>query len=216
MDDTGDCGEIWFGESVERRMIKWIMAKFGGNSEIMRICELGSGNGHLLCLLYQKGFMKLTGTDYSLSAIELAKKLAEEEDCDAINWEQCDILDDSTPFMQSNEGSFDLLLDKGTLDAISLKPSADIAAEGVSVENIKNCATDQSAVYKYVENVWKLCKPSGGLLMITSCNWTENELISILKQHFSPIDRIEHPSLQFGGKVGQTVTTVIFERNNIL
>lgn len=62
---------------------------------------------------------------------------------------------DSSPL---NEREFDVCLDKGTYDVVSLSPSN---AEG------------QKATY--VHSTASLLKESG-LLIIASCNWTEEEL----------------------------------------
>ena len=53
---------------------------------------------------------------------------------------------------------YDVILDKGTYDAISLNP-----------EN----ALEQRK--QYITNVHAMLK-DGGLLFITSCNWTEDQL----------------------------------------
>jgi hypothetical protein len=77
-----------------------------------------------------------------------------------IRYEVCDILSTDVIVMSRE---YAVALDKGTYDAISLHP-----------ENSKEKRE------KYILNVWKLLKPQG-LLLITSCNWTEKELIL----HFS-------------------------------
>jgi len=60
------------------------------------------------------------------------------------------------------EGGFDVCLDKGTFDAISL-----------SDERL----LDGRRVYEgYAERVVQVMKKGGGLLVVTSCNWTEEEL----------------------------------------
>ena len=59
---------------------------------------------------------------------------------------------------------FDICLDKGTYDAISLSPS-----------------DPEERKAEYVHSAATLLK-SGGLLVIASCNWTEEEL----KKQFEP------------------------------
>ena len=60
--------------------------------------------------------------------------------------------------LQIFRDSFDLCLDKGTYDAISLDPD--------NAEMKRKC---------YQQSVLSLLK-SGGLLLLASCNWTEDEL----------------------------------------
>ena len=58
-----------------------------------------------------------------------------------------------------HRASFDVCLDKGTYDAISLDPSG--------VEGNKRS--------KYIQSVASLLS-DGGVFLITSCNWTQEEL----------------------------------------
>lgn len=77
-----------------------------------------------------------------------------------IRYEMCDILSRDGSVMSRE---YAVALDKGTYDAISLHPE-----------------DPKGKREKYISSVWKLLTPQG-LLLITSCNWTEKELIS----HFS-------------------------------
>lgn len=77
-----------------------------------------------------------------------------------IRYEMCDILSTDCLVMSRE---YAIALDKGTYDAVSLHP-----------------VDPKEKREKYISNVWKLLKPQG-LLLVTSCNWTEKELIS----HFS-------------------------------
>ena len=49
---------------------------------------------------------------------------------------------------------------------------------------------------------------------ITSCNWTEEELKTFFRTHFSVKTVLPTPKFQFGGVTGSTVTSVIFSRKN--
>lgn len=124
-----------------------------------RIIDLGCGNGMLLVELAREGFINLTGVDYSQNAIDLAESIMKMQNL-TIKYEVCDILsaDASVMFRE-----YAVALDKGTYDAVSLHPE-----------------DSKGKREKYILNVWKLLKPQG-LLVITSCNWTEKELLS----HFS-------------------------------
>ena len=74
-EDIGDKGEVWFGENVMNRMVRWLEKNVDADSQII---DLGCGNG-LLCLeLHEAGFKNVCGVDYSAHAIELAKKLAQD------------------------------------------------------------------------------------------------------------------------------------------
>lgn len=94
------------------------------------ILEIGSGNGVLLCELARNGYdsSRLLGVDYSPGSIELSRKVAKGRGVQGIRFDQCDILLDSPPKLRDeNDGIclWDLVLDKGTFDAIALsKPDA--------------------------------------------------------------------------------------------
>lgn len=104
--------------------------------------------------------------------MELARNILKENkivlDDLATRIEVCDILQD----LDSGDGkdknflkprSFKLIHDKGTYDAVSLNPDDRHRQRG-----------------KYKTNVWDLLMDNG-YLIISSCNWTKDELI----QHFS-------------------------------
>ena len=65
---------------------------------------------------------------------------------------------------------YDLVHDKGTYDAICLNPDDPM--------DKRKC---------YYRNVRKMLK-GGGLFVVTSCNWTEEEL----KSHFEPGNLMVH------------------------
>ncbi|PNF38446.1 hypothetical protein B7P43_G04017 [Cryptotermes secundus] len=123
------------------------------------IIDLGCGNGMLLVELAREGFINLTGVDYSQNAIDLAESIMKMQNL-TIRYEVRDILSIDDTVMSRE---YAVALDKGTYDAVSLHPE-----------------DSKEKREKYILNVWKLLKPQG-LLVITSCNWTEKELIL----HFS-------------------------------
>ena len=103
------------------------------------------------------------------------------------------------------------IVDKGTLDAMTLNPEVQISV-GTRVDNI---------VEKYRNTLSSLLSSERGIFMITSCNWTRDELMSWFheKKFFSGTtkscrlrfkEQIEHASYTFGGSSGQLVTTLIF------
>ena len=119
------------------------------------------------------------GVDYSCEAVALARSIAkgrglvgeneneeeeEEEKKGKVGFWVADVmaLEDGEEEEWVLEGGFDVCLDKGTFDAISLSderlPDGRRAYEG------------------YAERVVRVMKRGGGLLVVTSCNWTEEEL----------------------------------------
>ncbi|KAA8628282.1 hypothetical protein SMACR_01918 [Sordaria macrospora] len=109
---------------------------------------------------------------------------------------------------------WDLILDKGTFDAVSLSDSRDSRGRRIC-EN-------------YGARVLQLLRP-GGFFLVTSCNWTEEELKGWFETDFAEVydgtekkklglrqaGRIEYPSFSFGGVKGQTISTLCFQKRNI-
>jgi hypothetical protein len=93
---------------------------------------------------------------------------------------------------------YQVALDKGTFDAISLATAEDVGLSDVP-RNL------------YVPMVKDLLM-DGGLLIITSCNFTKDEVVKHFEGHFTCIDSIKYPVFQFGGKVGSTVSTCILKK----
>lgn len=90
---------------------------------------------------------------------------------------------------------FNVCLDKGTFDAISLCPDL----------------PQSEARQRYFENVTKLLKEDG-IFILTSCNWTAKELVSFAEKHFLFSGVIPTPQFNFGGKSGNLVSIVILRR----
>ncbi|KAF7281300.1 hypothetical protein GWI33_004882 [Rhynchophorus ferrugineus] len=68
-------------------------------------------------------------------------------------------------------------------------------------------------VYDIVHDKEKALK-SDGLFIITSCNWTHNELQDQYKDHFDLDCLIPTPQFKFGGKVGSVVSICVFKHKN--
>ena len=51
-----------------------------------------------------------------------------------------------------------------------------------------------------------------GHLLITSCNWTGEELKQLFEEHFNFIEQLPTPTIKFGGKVGSNVSVLLFQR----
>ena len=151
---------MWFGEDALYRALAW----FDRNRDLVpltaAILDLGCGNGVTCLHLLGEGFSDVTGVDYSPEAIELAKKIAAKHGYTTqIKLEVCDILADPADAVFPLHGrKFDVLFDKGTYDAVSLDP------EGARIQRDK-----------YIDNVSGMIN-DGAFLVITSCNWTKEEL----------------------------------------
>jgi 2-polyprenyl-3-methyl-5-hydroxy-6-metoxy-1,4-benzoquinol methylase len=154
------------------------------------VIDLGCGNGMLLVELAREGFVDLTGVDYSQNAIDLAESIMKTQNM-TIRYEMCDILSTDCPVMSRE---YALALDKGTYDAVSLHP-----------------VDPKGKREKYISNVWKLLKPQG-LLLITSCNWTEKELLSHFSSKFCLLSVIPTPTFQFGGKTGNLISSLVLQK----
>lgn len=227
--EHGQAGEIWFGAEVMDTVVSWTKKlclnmlqhhdgesnnckSESGNTNIncsaWSALDIGTGNGLLLHELAKQGFCDLTGTDYSEGAIELAKSIAIREGFPTINFFVDDILETKL------DKKFQLVMDKGTLDAIGLHPEGPLKK------------------IMYWESVTNLVAP-GGILVITSCNNTKDELIrevdnfnrrNIISQNserngvseqavFEYVDHIRtYPTIMFGGVEGSRVSTVAFVR----
>ncbi|XP_063443516.1 EEF1A lysine methyltransferase 2-like [Mytilus trossulus] len=191
--DIGDVGEIWFGEDSQERILDWIE----DNEEIKSddsIIDLGCGNGMLLVELSQRGYSNLTGMDYSAGGIELAKSIAQTNNVENIKYEVADLIcDDANKKYTCLGHTYKVCVDKGTYDAISLMPSDEIPARQSYLQTLKRLMTSES------------------LFIITSCNWTQDQLVEFFGSDLHLHDKIKTPSFQFGGKTGNTVTSLIFK-----
>lgn len=225
--DTGDEGEIWFGEGSLKKMRTWadkhLPFTSPNSQERTRIMECGAGNGTLLLSFLtspeSSGSQRyhLTGTDYSAGSITLAQEveaaqrqaLAEGDFGDDDDDEEDDerVVNDVTTDWREVDllrhdfqgEQWDLVMDKGTFDALCL-----------SEDKVDGRLPSQV----YPEQIAKLVK-DGGFFLITSCNFTEEEIKARwtkaglgLTYHSS----VPHKSFNFGGQTGTTVCTVAFKK----
>jgi len=88
---------------------------------------------------------------------------------------------------------FNIILDKGTFDAIALN-------------------SDKSHTTSYVNAIRKLITEDDGIFVITSCNFTREELRKLFTTNgaFQYVKHVKYPTFKFGGKEGSTVATVAF------
>ncbi|CDS03151.1 hypothetical protein LRAMOSA00553 [Lichtheimia ramosa] len=193
--DFGDIGEVWFGEESVEKMVEWVTenAECGETSMV----DLGCGNGHLLLELSNEGYQQLTGIDYSEHAITLAKSVAKEQGREHIHYQVVDLLS-IEPGSWADSHSFDIVLDKGTYDAISLNPEQE-AADAKGQDGPRE---------RYIKAVSKI---TNQYFLITSCNWTMDELIERFKPFFKYHSHVKYPTFSFGGHTGSKICTVAFE-----
>ncbi|XP_023948955.1 EEF1A lysine methyltransferase 2 [Bicyclus anynana] len=187
-DQHGDPGDVWFGEDSALRVIDWI-CKCGIDKDT-KIIDLGCGNGYTLSELAKHGFTDLLGVDYCEEAITLAEKVTQSE-FPSVRFQVFDIITDD---VQKLGCKFGLAHDKGTYDAISLNP--------------ENATQNRQT---YIQQTCDMLNDNG-IFVITSCNWTESELL----KHFGETMKLKYviptPQFKFGGKVGSVVSSVVFEK----
>lgn len=206
--DHGDEGEIWFGKAVERRVIDWIKTEIVKSTSNPCILDLGCGNGHFTKKLIEAGLTKVYALDYSEKAVELSRKLVfpdnKADECINNRIFQADILNISS-ISRDHVELFDLIVDKGTFDAISLNPDFSGHEKVSKTEMIADC---------FKKTLKSLLNPSAlSKFIITSCNWTSSELEQIFEPEFKVVGEIQHTKFVFGGKSGQDVSTLVFEIN---
>ncbi|XP_031499733.1 uncharacterized protein LOC116264001 [Nymphaea colorata] len=232
--EHGHPGEVWFGVEVMEIVAVWTknlcvnfpqvhckslsgenIPKSNPGEEVAKllarwsVLDIGTGNGLFLQELAKQGFSDLTGTDYSEGAVDLARNLADRDGFPHIHFQVDDVLETKL------EKQFQLVTDKGTFDAIGLHP------DGPARRNL------------YWESISKLVAP-GGLLVITSCNNTKDELVQEAESFrprlpaavasdtqgseptlppFRYLDHVKsYPTFRFGGVEGTRVATVTFVR----
>jgi SAM-dependent methyltransferase len=218
--NASDEGTVWFSDAgAEERMLGFLEnlsdegqlrkeseeAEQGEEKEgkATRFLDLGTGNGHLLFALREDGWEgEMLGVDYSGKSVQLAKDIraSKGEDCNDIGFQEWDLLGQK-PGDWLKDG-FDVVLDKGTFDAICLSQETD--------------AQGRRICEGYREKVEPLLKP-GGRFLITSCNWTDEELRAWFEGSGSKMvfeDQVKYPSFTFGGKTGTQVATLCFRKQD--
>eukprot|EP00075_Anas_platyrhynchos_P008599 XP_021131786.2 EEF1A lysine methyltransferase 2 isoform X3 [Anas platyrhynchos] len=177
----------WFGEESMVRVIRWLeKQKVPHDSPVL---DIGTGNGVLLVELAKSGYTNLTGIDYSPSAIKLSEKVREKEGISNIKLQVEDFLAPSADL-----SGFQICIDKGTFDAISLNPDNAVGKRKQYVRSLRN-----------------VLKPEG-FFLITSCNWTKEELLEEFREGFEILEELPTPKFCFGGRIGNSVTALVFQR----
>ncbi|KJR88695.1 uncharacterized protein SPSK_07802 [Sporothrix schenckii 1099-18] len=236
-----DTGTVWFDDAdAEAKMVQFLAELDDeGNLNARTILDLGCGNGSLLRAVRDEIFadgvpdedteVRLLGVDYSEASVSLARSVVGEvadaetgagADGLPISFAVWDMLQGSaSELVQDGQAAacWDLVLDKGTFDAISLGNTTRDNDDGGAGES-------PSVEVQYRTQVLNLLRP-GGRFLITSCNWTETELCAWMEDEeereraaqnggawLVKAGRVAYPSFQFGGVQGQTVCTVCFEK----
>lgn len=143
-----------FGEGSVDKMVDWTLQNVPTSSQ-PHILEIGSGNGTLLFALHEAGYAAshLSGIDYSPDAIKLARIIARSRSSEQVTFHVCDFLSElpspppppPPPASPAPSGqldpdvqeSWDLLLDKGTYDAIALGEKDESGRSPVAVYPIR-------------------------------------------------------------------------------
>lgn len=162
--EFNDAGEIWFGRIGEQRIIEYLS---GCSTPLdSRILDLGCGNGHFCIELVKHGYISVIGVDYSETAIKLAQMVsASARFSDRTKFKCLDLLSpESVRDFASQEGPFDVAIDKGTFDAVTLTP-----------DDANSLRVSEMSRDLYLFNTHHLLRP-GGMVVITSCNWAADEL----------------------------------------
>ncbi|KAM7541282.1 hypothetical protein Aperf_G00000033613 [Anoplocephala perfoliata] len=211
-EEFDDEGDIWFGKFNEQRMIKYL--ENAKTPHDVRILDVGCGNGHFCLELAKRGYSSVTGIDYSEVAINLANKLASKHELSCKVCYMCVnilSLDSVKEFCASSFAAYDVAIDKGTFDAITLIPD-DTDPSKIS-EKVRDI---------YVQNIHHLLLPNG-TFMITSCNWSADELLNEFERPQTTNKAVrkvfefvyEVPPLNtftFGGKTGADTVCLVFRR----
>lgn len=133
-------------------MVQWALENIPPTAK-PSILEIGCGNGTLVLALLEAGYpaSHLSGIDYSVGAVKLASSIASARGV-GIVFNSCDFLTEDPPVVSHTQhGVWDLLLDKGTFDAIALGEKDEIG---------------RSPAVNYPGRVQKLLAP-GGYFLIT-------------------------------------------------
>lgn len=182
-ENPNDTGENWFDDvGAESHVVDFVAEKAA--STLVSILDLGCGNGRLLFSIKDANVEgEFLGIDYAASSIELARSVASTEGYDDVEFRQVDFVNDPNWTTKT----YDFVLDKGTLDAIAL-------------------SGDTEAPRRYVDAVIPRVN-NGGLLVITSCNFTMEELAELVGR---PYTSLKYPEFSFGGQKGSSVVTLAF------
>ncbi|EAK87580.1 conserved methylase [Cryptosporidium parvum Iowa II] len=194
--DVGYRGEEWFEDYIDA-IVDWVM-ETGCEVQSGRVLDIGCGNGlFLIDLIRNINFSSAVGIDYIPSAIELAKKIVQEEELsDKISLYPVDLVSGKDVSKNNDNeqilelGKFEVVVDKGTYDIFVMKDEKHIYKDSVS---------------RYLKN--------GSILFISSCNSTPEELCSVFddQTNFEKLSELPHKSYSYNGIEGQVLASVAFK-----
>lgn len=204
-EESGDEGEVWFGESVQRRVAALVAGLLPSLPPLAeaRVLDVGAGNGAMLVELHRRGFRRLVASDYSANAVAHARAVLS-----AAGVHTADVvLDDATNTALAVEPFFDVVVDKGTYDAIFLAPG-DRAERAARLGRYRKCTM---ALLGGGGRSSDRATATGRFFCITSCNFTRQELVEQFgNDGFVEVAHLDYPVLSFGGHTGSTYATVVF------
>ncbi|KAF3059883.1 Protein-lysine N-methyltransferase SEE1 [Daldinia childiae] len=175
-------------------------------SEESSFLDLGTGNGSLLFGLRDAGWQgRMLGVDYSRQSVEFARRIAESRSQDPdtesekrVEFREHDILQTPASTLltdaQQPQG-WDVVLDKGTFDAISLSSETD-PASGRRVSESYRARVAPLELKSWFEGARKDGEDDGD-----ARGW-----------RFDLVGRVEYPSFSFGGVKGQTISSLCFKK----
>ncbi|QPG74991.1 hypothetical protein FOA43_002331 [Brettanomyces nanus] len=201
--NSKDLGECWYSDSdAEEKIGQFVLDHFK-RGKTGGLCDLGTGNGHLLLTLSKMGLLNsnMVGIDYSQDSVSFATDLVNSSSDDqytGICFYRSNFLLLNDQFLNKSSARFGLIIDKGTLDAIYLSTT--------KYEDGK-----RSGIQIYPARVASMMKPAG-ILLVTSCNFTAKELIKTVTKDgiFKYWTQLHYPVFEFGGFKGSAVNTIAF------
>ncbi|KJK89542.1 hypothetical protein H633G_06621 [Metarhizium anisopliae BRIP 53284] len=208
--DPSDTGTSWFDDSDAERKTTQFLDSLSAAAALDRVTasvlDLGCGNGSMLFALREEGWTgRALGVDYSPQSVALARQVASSRAAAApVEFAEWDIVGGSYADVLGGEqkDGWDVVLDKGTFDAVSLSDQRDQRGRRL-------CELYAGRIAPLVSR--------GGVFLVTSCNWTEEELTNwfVGKESeggFAVAGRGEYRTFSFGGVKGQTISTLCFKR----
>lgn len=117
-----------------------------------RFLHCGCGNSSLPFDLYKRGYLDQTAVDYSASVIFRMRERCVEERL------EIRFLEGDVTAMEFADGSFDVVVDKGTLDAMMCGQDEDVWSPSASVV---------ASVGRYVDHVHRVLRGGGTFLYFT-------------------------------------------------
>lgn len=178
----GLCMLCRFGQESVEKMKNWALKHVLPTSDPF-IVEIGVGNGNLLFALLEEGYnaKRMAGVDYSPDAIRLARSIAQTKEAEDITFESSDFLNDDLLKLDGMDGcGWDLVLDKGTYDAMALAERDETGKKPCDVYPCRVAAVLKPGGYflitcQYMNTFDRLVISD----LNVACNFTYDELIRI-------------------------------------